>query len=110
MQILLLGFVSRLSCLPPLGGSPGPTLSFEEGPAEFLCPLVPGRESVFEGGPYWLIFPPPRHLLSFKLASAYPLGDTRWFFLLDCLWVVVRLDGAGVCFNLGASSGLRSLL
>jgi len=67
VQCLLMGFLFRLSCLPPLRGSPGPTLSFKEGPAEFLCMLFPGWELVFEGDPRWLVFPPPRQLLFFLI-------------------------------------------
>ena len=47
--------------------------------------------------------------MSFELATAYPLGDTYWFLLLGRLWAVVRLGGAEVCFDPGASSGSRSL-
>ena len=47
--------------------------------------------------------------MPFELATAYSLGDTCWFLLLDRMWAVVRLGGAEVCFDLGASSGFRSL-
>ena len=52
----------------------------------------------------------PFILLSVELVSAYPWGDTCWLFLLGGLWVVVLLGGASMCFDHGASSGLRSLL
>ena len=47
--------------------------------------------------------------MSFELATAYPLGDACKFLLLGRMWTIVRLGGAVVCFDPGASSGLRSL-